>query len=288
MCRTLKGEFETLPKERVWEEWKKWALKANKPSLGLRFLVDCDWVSHFPELEHLIGVPQDPEWHPEGQDDPLGSAFIHTLHVTDAAAVIADRENLQDEDRVTIILAALCHDLGKAFPKHGGTTEFLDGRWRANAHAEAGVPLSRDFLKRIGCLDRIIDRILPLVAEHMVCTNSLKDIGPRMVRRLCSRLGAATLRELMMIFEADHSGRPPIPAGLGDGAKKIWEIAETLSLKEKKPVGIIGGKHLLAKGLKPGSQFGLIIKQCFEAQLDGVFADEAGAVAHLEEILKCH
>jgi hypothetical protein len=32
-------------------------------------------------------------------------------------------------------------------------------------------------------------------------------------------------------------------------------------------------------------RFGRIIKACFEAQLDGVFTDEAGAVRHLEELL---
>lgn len=273
MCRTLKDEFSTLAKERIWAEWEKWALKCETPSLGLKFLVDSHWIDHFPELKNLIDVPQHFQYHPEG------CVFVHTLHVCDAAAMIANREGLKGEDRVTIVLAALCHDLGKAV-----TTEFTDGQWRSPGHAEAGVPLSQSFLKRIGCLDRIIERVLPLVSEHMAAVIPAKEMTDRMVRRLCSRLGAATLPELMMIFEADFSGRPPLAKGLNDGAKRIWEIAGRLSLKGEKPKGIIGGKHLLAKGLKPGPQFGLIIKRCFEAQLDGAFHDEKGAVAFLEDL----
>ena len=36
----------------------------------------------FPDLAALIGVPQDPIWHPEGD------AFEHTIQVVEAASVI--------------------------------------------------------------------------------------------------------------------------------------------------------------------------------------------------------
>jgi tRNA nucleotidyltransferase (CCA-adding enzyme) len=37
-----------------------------RPSRGLAFLRDCGWTRHFPELAALIGCPQDPGRHPEG------------------------------------------------------------------------------------------------------------------------------------------------------------------------------------------------------------------------------
>jgi len=278
MCRVLVDEADTLAIERIWGEWEKWAMKGVVPSMGLRFLVECGWIRLFPELVNLIDVPQDPVWHPEG------CAWTHTLHVCDAAARICDREKLEGEDRAVIILAALCHDLGKALPENGGTTVFEDEHWRSPGHAEAGVPLSRRFLERIGCLERIIEKVLPLVAEHMICMTT-SEITDRVVRRLSVRLGKATMRELLLILEADHSGRPPLAGGLPEPGKEIAVIAERLALEAAKPKPIIAGQHLIDRGYKPGPFFGLVINQCFEAQLDGVFTDEAGAVRHLEEVL---
>lgn len=278
MCQELLGEADTLPIERIWGEWEKWCTQGVVPSLGLRFLVETGWVSLFPELGHLIGVPQDPEWHPEG------CAWTHTLLVCDAAARLCDREGLTGEDRATILLAALCHDLGKALPRHGGTTVFEDERWRSPGHDEAGVPLARQFLERIGCLERIIVRVLPLVAEHMICMTT-SEINERVVRRLSVRLAQATMRELLLVLEADHSGRPPLAGGLPEPAREIAEIAERLAVEAAKPKPIIGGKHLLDRGHQPGPLFGQVIRLCYEAQLDGVFADEDGAVRHLERVL---
>lgn len=276
MCATLKDEAATIAIERIWMEWEKWALKGVHPSLGIKFLVDCGWINLFPELVNMISVPQDPEYHPEG------SVMIHSMHVCDAAARICDRENLQGEDRITIILAALCHDLGKAYPWHGGTTEFTDGRWRSPGHAEAGVPIARKFLESIGCLERIIERVLPLVAEHMICVTS--EMNPRVVRRLCVRLDKATLRELLYVIEADHSGRPPLPGGLPDSAADMIEIAEKLALEAAKPKPYILGRHLIARGMVPGPIFKEIINKCFEAQLDGIFAVD-DAENYLDKLL---
>lgn len=39
------GEFFDIPRERVLEEWLKWAERGIKPSTGLRFLVDAGWIN---------------------------------------------------------------------------------------------------------------------------------------------------------------------------------------------------------------------------------------------------
>ena len=53
LCRTLKPS--DLPKERLWEEWKKLILLGNDISLGLEYIRACGWLQHFPELEALVG-----------------------------------------------------------------------------------------------------------------------------------------------------------------------------------------------------------------------------------------
>ncbi|NDC75294.1 CCA tRNA nucleotidyltransferase, partial [bacterium] len=39
--------------------------------------------------------------------------------------------------------------------------------------------------------------------------------------------------------------------------------------------------HLIVSGLRPGPKFKQILDLAFEAQLDGAFADEAGAIVWL-------
>ncbi len=65
-CKTLKDELKTLPKERLWEEWKKLLVKGTKPSLGLDLLVETGAIDLFPEVKALLHVPQEYAWHPEG------------------------------------------------------------------------------------------------------------------------------------------------------------------------------------------------------------------------------
>lgn len=260
MSRSLMPEYKHLAVERVATEFLKLAEKGVKPSRGLDFLVNTGWIELFPQLNALRGVKQDEEWHPEGD------VFVHTKHVADAAALIADREGLEGEDRVVLVLAAICHDFGKP-----ATTVFERGRYRAPGHDDAGVEPTRTFLESIGMFPRIIERVLPLVKEHMVHVGSKPT--ERTVRRLTVRLGKATMRELLWLIEADHSGRPPLPKGLPKEAAEFAEIAKQLKLEEAKPQPIIMGRHLIDLGMEPGPEFGRLTKAAFEAQLDGVFHD---------------
>ena len=78
LCRTL--DLGELSGERVFDELTKLLLRAARPSIGFQFLEDTGQLRFFPELDALRGVPQDPEWHPEGD------VWVHTLMVLDAAA----------------------------------------------------------------------------------------------------------------------------------------------------------------------------------------------------------
>ena len=272
MCLGLIDEFKHLSIERVWGEFHKWASKSKVPSKGLEFLHDTGWLGLFPELRDMLCIPQDPEWHPEGD------VWVHTLHVVNEAVKIADREKLSEDDRVTLVLASLCHDMGK--PK---TTEMIDGRWRSRGHCEDGVPITRSFLESIGCNPSRIDVIESLVAEHLFHANG--DFKKRGVRRLALRLGDATINQLLLLIEADMGGRPPLKGGLSDNAIKLKEMAEGLNVVSDAPTKIMGGKHLIKLGLTPSKKFGLILEQAFNAQLDGVFDNEVDGLEFLKNLI---
>ena len=143
MSRAIAGEYGTLPKERVSEEFMKWAVKSIRPGRLLGYLTETSWIAHFPEIQKLAGVPQDPTWHPEGD---VGT---HTMHVVDAAAHIAIREQLGADARAVLLFASLAHDFGKP-----ATTELRERegkmRWTSWGHEPLGGPIARQFLTRIG------------------------------------------------------------------------------------------------------------------------------------------
>lgn len=253
VCRNLIPEFSSLALERVWGEFWKMVSKGIRPSAGLRFLADTGWVALLPELENLIGCPQEPEWHPEGD------VWEHTLQTADAAANIAIRENLSKNDRGALVLAAICHDMAKPT-----CTIFSNGRWRSPGHNDPAI--AEIFLNRIGTPVSIRKKVLAMVKEHMVHINPVSERG---VRRLLNRInGSASLDDILFIIEADHSGRPPLQGGLPASAARIRDIADNMGgMNAVQPV--LKGRHLIQAGFTPGPEIGSMLRQAFEAQLNG-------------------
>ena len=261
LCRTI--EPEGLPRERLWEEWKKLIVRGIKPSLGLHFLHACGWVRYYPELEALIGCPQDPEWHPEGD------VWVHTLHVLDAFA----NERVGDEwEDLVVGFGCLCHDLGKPL-----TTVFRDGRYRSPGHEEEGVGPTRTFLARLTAQDKLVDQVTPLVAEHLKPIMLYKaEASPTAVRRLARRVGR--IDRLVRVARADHQGRPPLPFDGFPAGDWLLQFADRLTLASQAPQPIVLGRHLIELGLDPGPHFKGLLDACFEAQLDGTFEDLDGGL----------
>ena len=270
LCRTI--EPEGLARERLFDEWKKLVLLGRTISLGLAFLRASGWLQYFPELEALIGCPQDPEWHPEGD------VWIHTLHVMDAFA--ADRLGDEREDLV-VGFACLCHDLGKP----STTTHDEDGRIRSRGHEEAGEGPTRALLARLGEQKKLADEVVPLVKEHLRPIALYKDdASSSAVRRLARRVGR--IDRLVRVCRADHRGRPPLPWDGFPAGDWLLEKAAELRVAEAAPKPIVLGRHLIDRGLEPGPEFGPILEACFEAQLDDRFDDLEGGLAYLDEFLR--
>ncbi|HET9221707.1 MAG TPA: HD domain-containing protein, partial [Roseiflexaceae bacterium] len=257
--RALLPEAPTLPIERVWAEWWKWASKSVRPSAGLRALEETGWISLYPELVALIDCPQDPVWHPEGQ------VGIHNHYVVDAASTIAVRDGLEGEERAVLLFAALCHDLGKP----ATTSHESDGRIRSPGHDQAGIAPTQSLLRRIGCPHDIAAQVVPLVREHM--NHIGMAVTDRAVRRLALRLAPATIEQWGRLVEADHNGRPPLPPG--NPAYEIVALAQRLGAAEGRPEPILLGRHVIEAGmLRPGPQLGALLRRAYQAQIDGAFA----------------
>ena len=280
MCQSIAGQYRTLARERVAEEFMKWAVKSSRPGRLAEYLAQTGWIVHFPEIAAIEDVPQDSHWHPEGD------VGLHTMLVVDAAAAIAKRELLEGDASAVLLFAALCHDFAKA-----STTALRerDGvwRWTSWGHEAAAGPAARGFLERIGIKSAIVEQVVPLVENHLAHSSIGSDVTPRAVRRLAMRLAPASIAQLLLLIEADHSGRPPLPAGLPEGAIRIREMAQAQAVEQKPQAPLILGRHVLPYfNGRPGKHIGDVVNTAFEAQADGAFSNEEEARQWLEQYMK--
>jgi tRNA nucleotidyltransferase (CCA-adding enzyme) len=276
LSRRMKGSFVELAVERVREEWFKWAQRSRLPSAGLRFLAETEWIDHFPEIKALIGTPQEPEWHPEGD------VFTHTCHCCDALARLPAWREAGAESKVVYMLAILAHDFGKPSTTHRA---IKDGRERivSPGHEAAGMEPTRVFLERMRAPLAIGQRVIPLVQNHLF---HLETITDRAIRRLARRLAPDSIEGLCLVMTADSMGRPPRPAEAPENVKTLLARAHELELRQKPPPPILQGRHLLPLGVPPGPRLGSILDKAYEAQLEGVFGDLEGALRWVEKEFK--
>jgi tRNA nucleotidyltransferase (CCA-adding enzyme) len=267
LCRTI--ELADLPSERVWVELEKILLRAARPSVGFEWLAKLRATPQlFPEVQALVGVPQEFDWHPEGNVD------VHTFLTLDRARELVD--DLPYAKRVAVMLAALCHDFGKP-----ATTEFIEGRTRSRGHDEAGVAPTLAFLDRlkIFTLDGydVRAQVVTLVREHLKpgeFYHQRESITDGAFRRLARR---CELDLLYRVARADSLGRnaPWVARERWfDAAAQEWFInrARELSVERHPPAAILMGRHLLEMGLKPSPRVGEIARAVYEMQLDGRIA----------------
>ena len=292
ICWTMTPEG--LASERLFGEWAKLLTQGVEISKGLSFLKDVGWVKYYPELERLIGCRQDPEWHPEGD------VWNHTLCCLDAFARERDQgsgirdQEKRDEDLV-VGLAVLCHDFGK--PKCTAYDP-VKKRIRSLGHDEEGVEPTLSFLRRLTNEERLLKEVPPLVRLHMRPFAMWRDkSSDGAIRRLAAKV--VRIDRLIRVAAADAMGIGSDRVGIGSSGsgdpdqtlrdpilkhcRWLAEQAERLRVADSAPKPIVQGRDLIALGMKPGVEFGRILKAAYEAQLDGTFNDLKGGIKYVQE-----
>ena len=280
LCKSI--DVTDLPNERIWGELEKLLLKARRPSIGLKWLYDLGVVDQiFPEMKSLVGVPQEPEWHPEGDVD------VHTLMVADEARNLID--DLPHERKVAVMLGAVAHDFGKP-----PTTQFFDGRWRSHSHDEAGVEPTLSFLDRLGIFTLngydVRNQVVQLVRYHLKPGEFFKaknPVGDGAFRRLARKVEPDLLYR---VAKADSLGRNPdwLPPERRFGSEaQEWFIEKVreLQIESRPPEPILMGRHLIEMGMHPSPEFRRVLDAVYELQLDGKVEKLDDAKAAAEELI---
>ena len=155
--RVDKGFVSVIEKQRIETKLEKTLkpalLLSDKPSVFFNDLRERGKLSpRYSELEALIGVPQNPQYHPEGD------VWNHTMDVLDRAAKVRDRSG----NPYAFMLLALCHDLGKP-----STTEIIKGKIHSLDHEIKGVIFAQKLLDKITNNDGIKEYVLKMIPQHM-------------------------------------------------------------------------------------------------------------------------
>ncbi|MCI0665409.1 MAG: HD domain-containing protein [Acidobacteria bacterium] len=276
-CRSI--DLSDLPAERVRAEVEKWLLQATRPSIGLRAARELGIVEQlWPEIRALIDCPQDEISHPEGD------VFAHTAMTLDEARKIVD--DLPYPKRLTIMLAALCHDFGKPL-----TTKIEKDSLTANNHAQAGMAPAESFLDRlkIFTLDNydMRSQVIALVKHHLIPFNwyysqaAGETITDGIIRRLALDVEPGMLYRVERANRLGRGGNPNPEA-------EEWFIARVrdLSVEERAPEPLLLGRHILELGLQPGPKVGQITREVYQMQLDGKICTLEEAISVAKRIIE--
>ncbi len=268
MCRGLSQD--SLPKERLFEEWKKLLLRGKSIKKALDFLLDVGWLERFyPELFALVGSLQTPAWHPEGD------VYTHTALVAEA---FTGGTFTDDEEKLVLGLAALCHDLGKPETSvFGPTKKNPEPHWTNHNHENHTGPAER-FLARLTNETKLVQKVLAICRAHMT-PSSFYHNGADLpaFRRLALRV---PISQLVKMLRFDQGGRgPTMPP---DEQMIAWFEGEAAraGVRHEKPKPLVLGRDLIARFKYPsGPKMGQLLDALMEKQLAGEFATKEDGLA---------
>lgn len=246
-------DVSAVSRERVCEEMNKALLKADRPSRFFRELRRMDHLKEFfPEVEACVGVAQNPRFHPEGD------VFEHTMLVVDCAAQLRDRAQWP----LGLMVSALLHDLGKCV----STQVQEDGRITSYGHEVAGVELAERQIRRLTDNTRLIRYVTNQSYLHMRPNMLAASRSRKKKTRAMFDLSVCP-EDLILLSRADASGKLDAPYN-EENERFLRERLEDYRKVMQRPM--VTGKDLLAAGLPPGEQIGVLVQRAKQLHFAGM------------------
>ena len=206
-----------------------------------------------PELAATMGFEQHNPHH-------LYDVYGHSLR---CVTHVPETESLR--------LAALLHDIGK--PHTFCRDE--QGIGHFYGHPEKSGDICEGLLKRLHYDNRTIAHVTTLVREHDVY---LQPTTEKAMRRLLSRLGEETIRDLIALRRADALATGTAdPTTLEESLGATAALLDDLIAQEGRFTLSdlsINGNDLIAMGIPRGKAIGRILNHLFDGVLEGVYQNQ--------------
>jgi len=238
------GAVTDVSAERIREELTK-ILTEGAARTGFE-LLEKSWLLSIvlPEIAAMKGVPQPPQYHPEGD------VWIHTLLMI---------EGLAAGSPPTLAWGVLLHDVGKP-PTYKPASQTGD-RIRFDHHVDVGVRMAEAICRRYRFSNEESEQIIALVANHMRF-GAVEEMRKSTLKRF---VRLPRFEEHMELHRLDciSSHRNLESYGF------VRRFLEEAPVEEVRPQRVLTGTDLSEMGYIPGPVFSEILRAVEDAQLEG-------------------
>ncbi len=231
--------------ERIQVELVKLLVSSHPEELKVAYETGLTRV-FFPEFDVMMETPQQNPHHSYN----VGEHTIVSLQEVPADKVL----------RLTMLL----HDVAK--PVCRSTDE--KGIDHFYGHQDKGCEMARAILRRLKFDNDTTDRVCRLVRWH----DDNPEISERNMRRAISRIGVEQYPALFAVKRADTMaqsayGRDEKLAYIAEYERMYQEILDKQQCLTIKDLAV-DGKDLIQAGMKPGKEFGEVLKKFLEIVLE--------------------
>ncbi|MEN6534076.1 MAG: CCA tRNA nucleotidyltransferase [Bryobacteraceae bacterium] len=247
--RRLHASIRRVSSERIRDELIRILIEGDARR-GFELLDESGLLAEIlPEVAAMKGVPQPPEFHPEGD------VWTHTLGMLGTMRAPAP----------TLALGVLLHDVGKP------PTFRIEGRIRFDGHASVGAEMAEAILTRLRFSTEEIGRVVALVANH------LHFIEVRRMRESTLKrfIRQPHFEEHLELHRLDCLGSH----GQLDGYEFVRSRMAELSEEALRPPKLLTGEDLIGAGYTPGPSFHQILALVEDAQLESRVRTREDALA---------
>jgi poly(A) polymerase len=237
----LASEIAQVSRERVRDELLK-MLTEGHARRAFELLDESGLLPQvLPEVAKMKGVPQPPQFHPEGD------VWVHTLLLL---------EKLPEGCSPTLALGALLHDIGKP-----PTFRVAPDRIRFDNHADIGARMAEQICHRLRLSNHDTEQVVSLVGNHMRFAE-------------VQRMRESTLKRFLRMPKFDEQlelHRIDCASSHGDLGlyQFVKEKLESTPPEKIRPRPLITGDDLIALGYTPGPRFKEMLSAAEDAQLEG-------------------
>ena len=228
-------------------------LTEGAPALGMGLLMQLGLMQAvLPEVAATRGVPQPPEYHPEGD------VWTHVQLMLEKL----------DAPTATLGWGVLLHDIGKP------PTFTRADRIRFNGHDARGAEMAAAIGRRLRLSKVEGEQIRELTAQHMRFCN-VKEMRDSKLKRF---LRQPIFPELLELHRVDCLA--------SHGKLDLYEFCREKTAEAGqeglRPPRLVTGHDLIGMGLEPGPRLGEILQWVEDEQLEGRLADREQALAAVE------
>ena len=235
----LSAGIASISHERIRDEVVKILTEGGAP-LGVRWLIDLGLMAVFmPEVVAMDGVPQPPQFHPEGD------VLTHTLIML----------GLMHNPSVELAMGILLHDVGKP------PTFQVRDRIRFHNHTKVGREMAEEICRRLRFSSEQTKHIAALVADHHKFMH-VQEMRPSRLKRF---LRTDRFEDHLELHRVDCLSCH----GELDNYAFCKAALANLEPEQIRPDPLINGRDLIAMGYIPGPAFKQVLRAVEDAQLEG-------------------